>query len=58
MVTEMYLGNFPGGPVVLAVLEMWVQSLVREPRSHILQRNYACMTHLESTCHNERSCVP
>ena len=57
MVTEMYLGNFPGGPVVLAVLETWVQSLVRELRSHILQRNYACMTLLESTRHNERSCV-
>ena len=32
-------GNFPGGPVVKTVLPMqgaWVQSLVRELRSHML----------------------
>ena len=39
MVIEMYLGDFPGGPVVLAVMETWVQSRVRELRSHIPQRN-------------------
>ena len=34
------LRDFPGGPVVRTTLppqEAWVPSLVREPRSHLLQ---------------------